>query len=91
MQADVAVVPARMAQHYPFSAVSDANVLIFPDLASANTAYKLLNRLGGAETIGPILVGMGQPIQVLETGAEVIDIVNVATMAVVEAQFNSRS
>ena len=91
MQADVAVVPARMAQHYPFSAVSDANVLIFPDLASANTAYKLLNRLGGAETIGPILVGMGQPIQVLETGAEFIDSVNVATMAVVEAQFNSRS
>ena len=90
MQADVAVVPQRMAQHYPFSAVSDANVLIFPDLASANTAYKLLNRLGGAETIGPILVGMGRPIQVLETGAEVIDIVNVATMAVVEAQFNAR-
>ncbi|RLT37695.1 MAG: NADP-dependent malic enzyme [Chloroflexi bacterium] len=90
MQADVAVVPQRMAQHYPFSAVSDANVLVFPDLASANTAYKLLNRLGGAETIGPILVGMGRPIQVLETGAEVIDIVNVATMAVVEAQFNSR-
>ncbi|HRJ44809.1 MAG TPA: phosphate acyltransferase [Caldilineaceae bacterium] len=50
----------------------------------------MLNRLGGAETIGPILVGMGRPIQVLETGAEVIDIVNVATMAVVEAQFNSR-
>ena len=90
MQADVAVLPARMAQHYPFSAVQDANVLVFPDLAAANTAYKLLNRLGGAETIGPILVGMGHPIQVLETGAEVIDIVNVATIAVVEAQFTSR-
>ncbi len=90
MQADVAVVPERMEQNFPFSAVSDANVLVFPDLAAANTAYKLLNRLGGAETIGPILVGMGQPIQVLETGAEVIDIVNVATMAVVEAQFNAR-
>ena len=90
MQADVAVVPERMAQNFPFSAVRDANVLVFPDLSAANTAYKLLNRLGGAETIGPILVGMGQPIQVLETGAEVIDIVNVATMAVVEAQFNAR-
>jgi len=91
MQADVAVVPERMAQNYPFSAVKDANVLVFPDLAAANTAYKLLNRLGGAETIGPILVGMGQPIQVLETGAEVIDIVNVATMAVVEAQYNTQN
>ncbi|MBX3051607.1 MAG: NADP-dependent malic enzyme [Caldilineaceae bacterium] len=91
MQADVAVFPERMAQNFPFSAVSDANVLVFPDLASANTAYKLLNRLGGAEAIGPILVGMGRPIQVLETGAEVIDIVNVATMAVVEAQFNQRA
>jgi len=90
MQADVAVLPERMAQNFPFSAVSDANVLVFPDLAAANTAYKLLNRLGGAEAIGPILVGMGRPIQVLETGAEVIDIVNVATMAVVEAQFNAR-
>ena len=91
MQADVAVLPQRMAQHYPFSAVRDANVLVFPDLSAANTAYKLLNRLGGAETIGPILVGMGRPIQVLETGAEVIDIVNVATMAVVEAQFNAKA
>jgi len=90
MQADVAVLPERMAQHYPFSAVQDANVLVFPDLSSANTAYKLLNRLGGAETIGPILVGMGRPIQVVETGAEVMDIVNVATIAVVEAQLNTR-
>ncbi|RME60461.1 MAG: phosphotransacetylase, partial [Caldilineae bacterium] len=89
MQADVAVVPELMAQHYPFSAVKDANVLIFPDLAAANTAYKLLNRLGGAETIGPILVGMGRPVHVLETGADVVDIVNVATLAVVDAQFNS--
>jgi len=90
MQADVAVMPERMAQRYPFSTVKDANVLVFPDLSSANTAYKLLNRLGGAETIGPILVGMGHPIQVVETGAEVMDIVNVATIAVVEAQLNAR-
>src|SRR5690606_23315020 len=46
MQADVAVVPELMKRHYPFSQVNDANVLVFPDLASANTAYKLLNRLG---------------------------------------------
>ncbi len=89
MQADVAVVPELMQQLYPFSQVQDANVLVFPALASANTAYKLLSRLGGAEAIGPILVGMGKPIHVLETGAEVEDIVNVATLAVVDAQFQS--
>jgi malate dehydrogenase (oxaloacetate-decarboxylating)(NADP+) len=87
MQADVAVVPDLMRRHYPFSAIEDANVLVFPELASANTAYKLLSRLGGAEAIGPILVGMGKPIHVLETGAEVVDIVNVAILAVVDAQF----
>ena len=88
MQADVAVVPELMQRHYPFSQVSDANVLVFPDLASANTAYKLLNRLGGAEAIGPILVGMGKPIHVLQTGADVLDILNVTTLAVVDAQFH---
>jgi len=86
MQADVAVSPALMKQHYPFSRVSDANVLVFPDLASANTSYKLLSQLGGAEAIGPILVGMAKPIHVLATGAEVRDIVNVATIAVIDAQ-----
>ncbi len=86
MQADVAVVPQLMLEHYPFSKVKDANVLVFPDLAAANTAYKLLDRLGGAQAIGPILVGMARPIHVLETGADVVDIVNVATIAVVDAQ-----
>jgi malate dehydrogenase (oxaloacetate-decarboxylating)(NADP+) len=87
MQADVAVFPELMVRHYPFSQVKDANILVFPDLAAANTAYKLLNRLGGAEAIGPILVGMGKPIHVLQTGADVRDIVNVTTLAVVDAQF----
>jgi malate dehydrogenase (oxaloacetate-decarboxylating)(NADP+) len=87
MQADVAVVPELMRRHYPFSQVNDANILVFPDLAAANTAYKLLNRLGGAEAIGPILVGMSKPIHVLQTGADVRDIVNVTTLAVVDAQF----
>jgi malate dehydrogenase (oxaloacetate-decarboxylating)(NADP+) len=87
MQADVAVVPELMHRHYPFSQVADANVLVFPDLAAANTAYKLLNRLGGADAIGPILVGMGKPLHVLQTGADVRDIVNVTTLAVVDAQF----
>ena len=86
MQADVAVVPELMKRHYPFSQVEDANVLVFPALASANTAYKLLSRLGDAEAIGPILVGMNHPIHVLATGADVRDIVNVAILAVIDAQ-----
>jgi malate dehydrogenase (oxaloacetate-decarboxylating)(NADP+) len=86
MQADVAVSPELMARNYSFSRVSDANVLVFPDLGSANTSYKLLRELGGAEAIGPILVGMAKPIHVLATGADVRDIVNVTTLAVIEAQ-----
>ncbi len=91
MQADVAVVPELMARHYPFSRVADANVLVFPQLAAANTAYKLLSRLGGAEAIGPILVGMRKPIQVLATGADVHDIVNVAILTAVDAQYHSEA
>ncbi|HXF63386.1 MAG TPA: NADP-dependent malic enzyme [Caldilineaceae bacterium] len=90
MQADVAVVPELMERHYPFSQVRDANVLVFPHLAAANTAYKLLSRLGGAEAIGPILVGMGKPIQVLATGADVRDIVNVAILTAVDAQYRTQ-
>jgi malate dehydrogenase (oxaloacetate-decarboxylating)(NADP+) len=89
MQADVAVTPQLMAQHYPFSQVTDANVLVFPGLASANSSYKLLHRLGGAEAIGPILVGIGKPVQVLATGADVRDIVNVSILAAVDAQFRA--
>jgi malate dehydrogenase (oxaloacetate-decarboxylating)(NADP+) len=88
MQADVAVVPELMQRHYPFSQVKDANILVFPHLAAANTAYKLLNHLGGAEAIGPILVGMAKPIHVLATGADVRDIVNVAILAAVDAQYH---
>ena len=87
MQADVAVVPDLMERHYPFSLVQGANVLVFPDLDSANTTYKLLSRLGNAEAIGPILLGMNKPVHILETGADVRDIVNVTILAVVDAQF----
>jgi malate dehydrogenase (oxaloacetate-decarboxylating)(NADP+) len=90
MQADVAVVPELMERHYPFSRVRDANILVFPHLAAANTAYKLLSRLGGAEAIGPILVGMGKPVQVLATGADVRDIVNAAILTTVDAQFKAQ-
>ena len=61
-------------------------MLIFPDLTSANTCYKLLARIGGEETIGPILMGMSKPVHVLQRGAEVEEIVNIAASAVVDAQ-----
>ncbi len=61
-------------------------MLVFPSLESANVAYKLLHRLGDAETIGPILLGMSKPIHVLQQGDEVKDIVNMAAIAVVDAQ-----
>jgi malate dehydrogenase (oxaloacetate-decarboxylating)(NADP+) len=72
-------------ERFPFSAVKDANVLVFPSLESANIAYKLLDRLGNAKAIGPILLGMGAPVHVLQTGDEVNDIVEMAAVAVMDA------
>jgi malate dehydrogenase (oxaloacetate-decarboxylating)(NADP+) len=86
MMADTAIVPEIIDELYPFSQVRDANVLIFPNLEAANVAYKLLQRLGGAETIGPVLLGMGKPVHVLQRGDEVRNIVNMAALAVVDAQ-----
>jgi len=63
-----------------------ANVLVFPDLASANIACKLLATIGGAETLGPILMGMTRPVHLLPRGAEVEEIVNVVAIAVVDAR-----
>jgi malate dehydrogenase (oxaloacetate-decarboxylating)(NADP+) len=86
MQADTAVSRDLAEKHFPFSRVKRANVLIFPNLDAANAAYKLVARLGGAEAVGPILVGMAKPIQIIPTGAEVRDIVNIAALAVIDAQ-----
>jgi malate dehydrogenase (oxaloacetate-decarboxylating)(NADP+) len=87
MQADTAVVPEIINETYPFSTLKgSANVLIFPDLQSGNIAYKLMMRIGGAEAIGPILMGIGKPVHVLQRGAEVSDIVNMTAIAVVDAQ-----
>jgi malate dehydrogenase (oxaloacetate-decarboxylating)(NADP+) len=66
-----------------------ANVLIFPGLASANSAYKLLVELGGAEVIGPILMGMRHPVHFLQRGATVENIINLVTLASVDAQLGS--
>ncbi|HXG69828.1 MAG TPA: phosphate acyltransferase, partial [Gemmatimonadaceae bacterium] len=87
MQADTAMDEQILKSAYPFSALKErANVLIFPNLSAGNIAYKLLHHLGGATAIGPILVGMNLPVHVLELGADVQDIVNMAAVAVMDAQ-----
>jgi malate dehydrogenase (oxaloacetate-decarboxylating)(NADP+) len=87
MQADTAVVPQILEETYPFSPLKGgANVLVFPNLESGNIAYKLLHRVGGCELIGPLLTGLSKPVQVLQRGSEVNDIVHVAAVAVVDAQ-----
>jgi malate dehydrogenase (oxaloacetate-decarboxylating)(NADP+) len=92
MQADTAVMSEILTRTYPFSTLQErANVLVFPDLNSANIAYKLLWRLGGAEAIGPILLGMAQPVHVLQRGSEAADIVNLTAIAVVDAQQRKRA
>jgi malate dehydrogenase (oxaloacetate-decarboxylating)(NADP+) len=85
MQADTAVDGAIVDERYPFSEVKDANVLVFPSLESANIAYKLLDKLGNAQMIGPILLGVGAPVHVLQMGDDVKDIVNMAAVAVMDA------
>jgi malate dehydrogenase (oxaloacetate-decarboxylating)(NADP+) len=86
MQADTAVLPELLENDFPFATVRRPNVLIFPDLESANAAYKLVWRLANAEAIGPVLMGMRKPVHVLQRGVEVTDIVNMAAIAVVDAQ-----
>jgi malate dehydrogenase (oxaloacetate-decarboxylating)(NADP+) len=91
MQADTAVVPQIIDETYPFSTLKGgANVLIFPNLEAGNIAYKLLHHLGGAELIGPLLTGLSKPVHVLQRGSEVNDIVQVAAVAVVDAQQSGR-
>lgn len=86
MQADTSVVP-NLLEGFTFSKLkTSANILIFPDLNSGNICYKLLHHLGGAEAIGPILMGMNKPVHVLQRGDSVDDIVNMSALAVVDAQ-----
>jgi malate dehydrogenase (oxaloacetate-decarboxylating)(NADP+) len=91
MQADTAVLPERIEQTYPFSPLrGGANVLIFPSLNSGNIVYKLLASLGGAQLIGPVLMGLSKPVHVLQRDSSVSDVVNLAALAAVEAQENLR-
>ena len=87
MQADTAVVDEILNQTYPFSRLRRAaNVLVFPCLEAGNIAYKLIQRLADAEAVGPILVGLNKPVHVLQRGAEVNEIVDMAAIAAVDAQ-----
>ena len=87
MQADTALVEDMLTGTFDFAELSEpANVLVFPNLEAGNIGYKILQRLGNAEAIGPMLVGMDEPVHVLQRGDSVADIVNLAAVAVVDAQ-----
>ncbi|MFZ1683186.1 MAG: NADP-dependent malic enzyme [Candidatus Zixiibacteriota bacterium] len=87
IQADAAVMPDFVQRYYPFSNLKEAaNVFVFPDLDSANIAYKLLQRVGGLMAVGPILMGLSKPVHVLHRTLEVNEIVDMAAFAVVDAQ-----
>lgn len=88
IQANVALNTEIQQETYPFSALAtgEANTLIFPNLASGNIAYKLVMEIGGAEAIGPILLGMKKPVHILQLGSSIREIVNMAAIAVVDAQ-----
>lgn len=88
LQANFALNRQLLVDNYPFSQLvsGDANTLIFPNLSSGNIAYKLLQELGAAEAIGPVLLGMKKPVHILQLGSSVREIVNMVTIAVVDAQ-----
>ncbi|WP_347159658.1 NADP-dependent malic enzyme [Pontibacter chitinilyticus] len=88
MQANTALNRDLLRENYPFSELAEkgANTLIFPALTSGNISYKILQEIGGAETIGPVLMGMRKPVHILQLGSSIRDIVNMVTIAVVDAQ-----
>lgn len=92
MQASMAFNKEFLAENYPFSELvgQDVNTLIFPNLAAGNVAYNLLKEVGGADAIGPILLGLKKPVHVLQLGSSVRSIVNMGTIAVIDAQMKSK-
>ena len=88
LQADFALNPEMLAKEFPFSKLNGkkVNVLIFPNLDSANITYKLLKQLHGTESIGPIIMGFKKPAHILQLGASVDEMINMAAVAVVDAQ-----
>jgi malate dehydrogenase (oxaloacetate-decarboxylating)(NADP+) len=92
MQASLAFNNELLKDNYPFSELvgKDVNTLIFPNLSAGNVAYNLLKELGNSEAIGPILLGLKKPVHILQLGSSVRNIVNMATIAVVDAQIKNR-
>ena len=92
IQANFALNNEYRKEQFPFSELVDKNVntLIFPNLVSANISYKLMQEMGGLEAIGPILLGMKKPVHVLQLGCSVREIVNMVTIAVIDAQSRSK-
>jgi malate dehydrogenase (oxaloacetate-decarboxylating)(NADP+) len=91
MQADTALDKQKVAENFPFCSLTGAaNVLVFPDLTSANIAYKLLVRLTDAEALGPLVIGLGGAISVIPVGATETEIANIATWTVVRAMHGKR-
>ncbi len=93
MQASVAFNKELMKENYPFSELADkeVNTLIFPNLASGNIAYNLLKELETADAVGPILLGLKKPVHILQLGSSVRSIINMALVAVVDAQIKSQA
>lgn len=88
MQADTAVDFDILSQEYPFAKLqSRANVLVFPNLSSGNILYKLMDKLASAAVIGPIMMGMNKPVHLLQRNASVDDIINMSSIAVVDAAY----
>lgn len=92
IQANTALNTELQQENFPFSALAKegANTLIFPDLVSGNIAYKLLMELGGAEAIGPILMGMNKPVHILQLGSSIREIINMVAIAVVDARHHEK-
>lgn len=88
MQGNFAINNALLKENFPFSRLSDApaNTLVFPNLEFGNIAYKLLQELGGAEAVGPILLGLKKPVHIVQLGSSVREIVNMVTIAVLDVQ-----
>ena len=88
LQADFALNPEMLAKEFPFSKLNGkkVNALIFPNLESANITYKLLKELNNSESIGPVILGLSKPVHILQLGASVDEMVNMAALAAVDAQ-----